>query len=487
MLKSTPLTRLLATKPLLLALLLVAGCGSSEPAVPAGPPKHVVLIVVDTLRADHLSCYGYWRETSPNIDALAARGAKFTQAISPSSWTAPSMVTMMTGRRVAGPYLHVPIHQPVMAEMFKSAGYQTGAWIANELLNYEMGFARGFDHFVDEEAWHSSTPPGNLRGIIEWMNENKDRDSFAWIHFTDPHDPYTPALDLRSGELGRISPYQAGIINDAANAHSIPADVEGQTAFIASETGLYDDEIRTVDRKIRRLMVAMKEAGILDDAIIAITSDHGECLWQRTESQYRFDSKAKGRVKRNETVTVKHILKQTHGDFIYQELVNVPMIIVAPGIAPGTVIDTVVEAVNLPATLMELAGIDVDGMQEFAGKNMFGDEVLPGAYTMTSHVEAFVSVDGWKLIRPTESGASDFGQVLALYNLNEDPGEQNNLAAQFPERVTELSGRMGERRDSALPNLPPAELQRQMDNNVDALTKLGYADGGIMDPEQDSE
>ena len=472
----------LALAGLLLPLLAACSSGESEAPSetdPSAAPRHVVLIVIDTLRADHLSCYGYWRETSPNIDALAERGVKFTRAISQSSWTAPSMVTLMTGQRLTGPRLDVPSDKPVLAELFRDAGYKTGAWVANQLLNQEMGFARGFDHFVDEAAWHSTNPPGKLDDIIAWLKDNKDRDTFTWVHFTDPHDPYSPEADLRSGQLGKISAYQQEIINGAAEAHAIPAAVAGQTALIASEVGLYDDEIRTVDRKVRRLMVAMQEAGTLENAIIALTSDHGECLWERPESLRRFELKAKNRT---EETTIKHLLKQTHGDFVYQELVHVPLIVIAPQLEPGQIENAVMESVHLPSTLLRLAGIEVDGVELLVGTDMFGNDVPAGAYTMTSLGEAFVSEDGWKLILPTESGVQEFGQELQLYNLNEDSGEQRNLAAEFPGRVANLKARITERSKDALPPLDLEELRRKAEENAKALGDLGYAEGGIMDP-----
>ena len=466
-------------RSLLLSLpfLVLAGCGS-EPAAPKGPPKHVLLIVIDTLRADHLSCYGYWRDTSPNIDSLAEKGVRFTRAISQSSWTAPSMVTLMTGRRVSGPRLQLPGDTPVLAELFKDAGYATGAWVANQLLNHKSGFDRGFDKFVDEKEWHSVKPAGKMDDIVTWLTENKDRDTFTWVHFTDPHDPYSPATDLNSGELGRLTEYQKSIIDAVAKEQGVSSDIESQTAWIAAEKGRYDDEIRTVDRKVRTLLMTLMENGNLDNAIVALTSDHGECLWERPESAQRVELKDG---KRNEPKTVKHLLKQTHGDFVYQELVHVPLIITAPSLTPGKIEETVAEAVHLPSTLLALAGVDVPGVERLAGKNMFGDPLPPGAYTMTQLGEAFIAEDGWKLILPTEMGKTEFGQTLQLFNLNEDPQELNNLADANPDKVAELTAQILERKKGALPKLSKAELEQAARDNAKALRDLGYVDGNFAD------
>jgi arylsulfatase A-like enzyme len=470
-----------------LTLAWLPGCGSEDSTQPGSssdqgtgnPAQHVLLIVIDTLRADHLSCYGYWRVTSPNIDAMAERGVRFTRAIAQSSWTAPSMVTLMTGQRLSGPRLAMPIEKPALAELFKDAGYKTGAWVANDLLNHDMGFDRGFDHFIGSLEWHNQEPSGKLDDIVAWLKDNKDRKTFTWVHFTDPHDPYIPAADLRTGIPGRISEYQADIIANAAGQQELSDSIVTQTASIATDVGNYDDEVTTVDRKVRQLLLAMQEAGTLDNAIIALTSDHGECLWERPESDRRFSLKAN---KRKTPTTIKHLLKQTHGDFVYQELIRVPLIVMAPGLEKGLIEDTVVESVHLPITLLRLAGVDVDGVDQLMGANMFGEQVPPGAYAMTSLGESFISESGWKLILPTASGAKEYGQVLQLFDLNKDPGELVNLARQFPERVEAMTTRLVARSQEALPKLNLEELNEAAERNAAALEALGYTKGGIMDP-----
>lgn len=475
----------------LLLLTLLGACAEptgTDPGEGAGegerPPRHVLLVVIDTLRADHLSCYGYWRETSPNIDALARRGVRFEQHISQSSWTAPSMITMLTGQRLAGPRLAVPEDKPTLAELFKDAGYRTGAWVANPLLTAENGYARGFDRFVDEREWHSTQPPGQLEGVLGWLAENRDHDTFTWVHFTDPHDPYAPPADARSETPGRLSEGQRQLI--AATAAEKPAEggVEAETTYIEAEVGLYDDEIVTVDRKVRRLVSALAEAGNLDQAVVVVTSDHGETLWQRAESDRRLLLRSP---QRHGPLRVRHLFKQTHGDFVFQELVRVPLIITAPGLERGSVVETPLEALHLPSTILDLAGVEVEGAEELAGRSLFAADVPRGAYTMTKLTEAFVSEDGWKLILPTEMGVEDFGYEVQLYRLAEDPEEQRNLADEQPGKVAELTARIEERRATALPRLSAAEARQRELENMQALKALGYTESGIVDPAQEGE
>lgn len=476
---------------LLCALALSAACSQpsgsgseGEEETPARGPRHVLLIVIDTLRADHLSCYGYWRETSPNIDALARRGVRFDQHISQSSWTAPSMITMLTGQRLSGPRLDIPEDKPTLAELFKDAGYATGAWVANPLLTAENGYARGFDAFVDEKQWHSTNPPGLLDEALAWLHENKDRDTFTWIHFTDPHDPYFPPADARSDTPGLLSDEQRRLIADVAAAQPAEGGVEAETDFIATEVGLYDDEIVTVDRKVRRLVAALAEDGNFEEAVVVVTSDHGETLWQRAESERRILLRSP---QRQGPLRVRDLFKQTHGDFVFQELVRVPLVIVAPGLERGRVVEEPLEALHLPTTLLDLAGVEVDGTEQLVGRSLFADDVPRGAYTMTKLGEAFVSVDGWKLILPTEAGAEDFGYEVQLYELASDPEERVNLADERPDRVAELKALIEERRAAALPRLTAAEARQRELENMQALKALGYTESGIVDPAAEGE
>ena len=438
-------------------------------------PRHVLLIVIDTLRADHLSCYGYWRETSPHIDALASRGVKFERAISQSSWTSPSMITVMTGQRLSRKRFRLPDDKPTLAELFKDAGYKTGAWVSNPLLNHDNGFHRGFD------SW-TSNPLREVDGIVEWLRETADRDTFTWVHFTDPHDPYLPPKFLRSGQPGRLSSSQEALIAEAARASEEPADLDQQRAHIADEVGLYDDEVVAVDRKVQQLLDAMDESGTLDDAVIVLTADHGECLWERRESEVLI---AHQRRTRQTPTLVQHVLKQTHGEFVYQELVRVPLILVAPGLERDRVDSRVADSIHLAPTILALAGVEVAGMDEILGMDLFGPDVPPGAYSMTNQGEAFLSEDGWKLILPTEEGVRPYGHELQLYDLNQDPGELRNLAADEPERVARLKLEIEQRRATALPLLKDGDWESQTKANAKALQELGYADAGLVDLEDE--
>lgn len=445
------------------------GLTESTPVETSSGPRHVLLIVIDTLRADHLSCYGYWRETSPHMDAMAEAGVRFERAISQSSWTAPSMITLMTGQRLSRKRMKLPEDKPTLAELFVDAGYRTGAWVSNPLLNDKNGFRRGFQEWTRDQL-------REVDEAVAWLHENAEHDTFTWIHFTDPHDPYKPARADRTKTLGRLSPEQEALIRDAAERAEDDASLEEQRDFIAKQVGLYDDEIVAVDRKVGQLIEALREDGNLERAIVVLTSDHGECLWERRESETLV---AHQRKTRGTPSRVEHLLKQTHGEYVYQELVRVPLLIMAPGLEPATIEGRVAEAVHLAPTLLALAEVRVEGVEEMLGKNLFGEAIEAGAYTMTNQGEAFLSEDGWKLILPTEEGKQPYGHVLQLYDLNNDPGERENLASAEPERVAELTARIEARRASALPLQKAGDWESQTRANAKALQELGYADGGL--------
>lgn len=429
-------------------------------------PRHVLFVVIDTLRADHLSCYGYWRKTSLYIDLLAERGVKFDRAISQSSWTSPSMVALMTGRRVSRRRIQIPGGSPTLAEHFQEAGYATGAFVANQLLYAKNGFNRGFDSFTEGRL-------PDTDGIVEWISENKDNDTFTWVHFTDPHDPYLPRGRYKTGTPGKLTDRTTAMLKDAVETEGFK-NLEEQSALMIEQIGLYDDEITWVDHKVGRLLNALSVTENLDNAIIVLTSDHGECLWERREIDGVVQHGARAR---GEKPRLKDRLKQGHGGFVYQEFIRVPLIINAPGLERGRIENAVAESVNVTATILDLAGIPYD-QKILDGKSLFGSEILPGAYSMTNLGESFVSEEGWKLIYPTEAGAEGLSIEIQLYDLNQDPHEQNNLAGKHPEKVAELFETLVGRRETALPLV--TSFDQEVEENLQALQALGYV-GDIIE------
>ncbi|MFT5287598.1 MAG: arylsulfatase A-like enzyme [Planctomycetota bacterium] len=439
-----------------LLLLLNASCSP-----PIEPPQHVLLVVIDTLRASHLTSYGYARPTSPHIDQLAKRGARFTRATSQSSWTAPSMVSMFTGRHILEERLSIPEELPSLPELFSKAGYRTGAFVVNPILhNEENGFRRGFDHFV---------PDADFREISQWIARSAQRPTLTWVHWVDPHDPYGPAPEYEhfiklGGELpAELDDYYQSV----TRTDELQNDDSSRTTIRRAVDG-YDDDIRLVDSKLDILTRALDQAGLYDRSVIVIASDHGEGLWAHRNYPVG-ETQA-------EPPTLLNTHKMTHGNHLYQELVHVPIILFGAGVPEGIEIDSPVENVDILPTLLELCDLPIPS-------GITGTSLLPilkdsrsqpadFAVSATRWVQSIQSHDGWKLILPTEKGRG-IGLETELFALNQDPNERTNLAATEIETVKRLSKLLTDRLATGLRSDGEGELSGA---NLKALQDLGYVE-----------
>jgi len=332
---------------LLLAVVLWSACGE-PPGVEQAPD--VLLITVDTLRADRLGAYGFGLDVSPAVDRLAESGVLFTRAISGASFTAPSHAAIMTSRytrehtigfdnggtRIEG--------MSTLAERFSQAGYRTAAFVGNVVLQRRTGFDRGFDHYDDELP----EPEQNREEIFEriaeqtteralaWLDREDPRPTFLWVHYQDPHGPYTPPTEFR-GRF-RIDP-RAGerplhVLDTPIGSGGIPSYQKlGDLRLPSIYESRYVEEIAYADSRIGQLVSAFDAATDPAESIVVLTSDHGESLGE--EDRYF-----------------------VHGSSTTPDQAHVPLILRAPGLTPGRSTRTVHHVDILP-TLLELAGLEV--------------------------------------------------------------------------------------------------------------------------------
>ncbi|MEM7307400.1 MAG: sulfatase [Planctomycetota bacterium] len=403
---------------------VVAGTLAPACAEPRGRPS-VLLVTVDTLRADFLGCYGMPADLTPNLDRLAESGLRFERHYSPAVYTGPAHASLLSG-------LYPPVHgvlrngvelgsePPLLPEVFAAAGYRTGAVVAAAVLGSDYGFARGFETF-DEPAkrdaprdTYERTAGDVVDRALALLAADDDRPVFLWVHLYDPHYPYAAPVEV---------PYSGG--EALAGRISIPDWVERSEAdgFAAA----YAAEIAYVDAELGRLLARWDE---LADGVVAVTADHGEGLRQRG---YR-----------------------PHGMLLYDEHVRAPLLLRAPSIAGATRIDAVTSAVGLPATLLSLAGLPApDGaaarLQLEAGEGAGGEAFFcrPSASPNkgASRSKGFPRigcglarqvglVEGrWKAIFSEEVG-------LELYDLQRDPGELTNVAEANADEARALSERL---------------------------------------------
>jgi arylsulfatase A-like enzyme len=414
----------------------------------AAPGPNVILLVIDTLRADALGCYGYERPTSPNIDGLAANGTLFQSASSPAAWTKPSTATLLTGLHPSrhgalhhGSRLRLPEGETALAEEFRAAGLATAAFVTNPNIKRVFEFDRGFQEFFDSPVEDTvslaalrDSASGQLlirlsrhqfnwkyendvfsmnEHVFAWLERNADQRFFLYLHYIDPHAPYAPPEPFRSEFV-----QDHGFVVHNERKRKVGRD-------------LYDGEVRTFDEGFGELIEQLAGHGVLDDTVIAITADHGE-EW------YEFGIVG-------------------HGTSLYEPVIGVPMIFAGPGVSAGHVSPEPVQTLDLPATLLDLAGLDKralgDGVSFAPWLDPAADPgeralFLENEFGMGHAVDNDFVLSGlrrgpYKLIlteRHRYRSPSAGHPAQEFYNLSADPAEQDNLI--FAEEHQERIGRM---------------------------------------------
>ncbi|MBL8857017.1 MAG: sulfatase [Planctomycetes bacterium] len=313
--------------------LTLAGCGGQEVSatgrsLPDGPARRVILITCDTLRADHLSSYGYGRPTSPRIDELAKESVLFTNAWSAAPRTMPAVSSLLTGRlpdeigATPSNMDLMPAEALTLAEVMRDAGFGTAAIVANSVLRRadaergDIGVQQGFVHFDDTMTQHptiNAAPERDSDAVtdaaLKWLAaRGADEDRFLlWVHYMDPHGPYLPAAEhLAPFVRDHAGESELPVAQSPGEAGAIPLyQVVGEERKPGQYVDRYDGEIHQVDAEVGRLLDALRARGWLEDALVVFTSDHGESLG---ESNRWF----------------------SHGDSLQRELVHVPLIVRPP-------------------------------------------------------------------------------------------------------------------------------------------------------------
>jgi arylsulfatase A-like enzyme len=447
-------------------VLLVSGCARR---VEDRARPNVLLIVVDALRADRLECYGYARQTSPNLNALAEEGVIFADATAPAAETALSVPSLLTGRypRENGTgwvrkgdtvYARHGAALPALAELLRDRGYQTAAFSANPIVGPGIGADRGFqklEYPVDHlPPWRHGSAADLNRCALSWLRRYR-RDAgpfFVYLHYLDPHNLYRPpeefclfgrpgytAEDERTNvEMNLVSDQSPGsTITDALLAeHGL------SRRDVARLSDLYDGEVHCSDQAIGELLQWLKDAGLYDNTVVVVTADHGEAFLEHGELE--------------------------HGTALYQELLHVPLIMRLPGIRGGQEVRVPIETTDITPTIVDAAGLQATPM---SGRSVYPElakgapvpERLIVSELPSQHAYA-VRLGQMKLITsPTRD---------ELYDLSDDPGEHTDLAASRPAEVARLRAALQEelaRHPAAKGSTAPASREE-----LDALRALGY-------------
>jgi arylsulfatase A-like enzyme len=425
---------------------------SPEPA-PTGPD--VLLITIDTLRADHVSAYGHGKPTTPFVDSLARRGVRYDTAYSTSSWTVPALSSLLTstyghrhgmdqrgGGRGRARWSVFPGSLVTLPEVLQQAGYATFGLTANFSLPPERGFGRGFDRY---ECVGAKGVEGVRPVFDSWLEEiGRARPWFVWLHLFDPHAPYLarkrwlpelwpeprkpyPDLDaLPPGELYPMAPTLDGERMDYVRA-------------------LYDSEIREADDFVREVFQKLPGA---DDALFVLSSDHGEEFLEHEG--------------------------MGHGRTLFEESVRVPLVVKYPDDRrAGTISKTPVSIIDIYPTILAAVGLDVpdnlDGRDLTPARDDKASEPrwLLAELRSSDHLVAIT--DGrWKLVRHHDAPTN-----RNLFDLTKDPGEKTDLSGKLSNRVKTI--------EAALTKARAAKQEAASDTAItpeqlEALKALGYMD-----------
>jgi arylsulfatase A-like enzyme len=408
-----------------------SGCGRRE-----SRPKNVLLITIDTCRADCVGAYGHPTIRTPALDQLAREGVLFTNARAPVPMTLPSHTSIMTGLY---PRTHLVLSHaytlgprpPTLAQVLKEHGYTTAAFVSSHVLDKKYGLDRGFDIYWErwtneasflielrEQGKELVTKTANL-----WLRET-GAPFFAWVHYFQPHKPYEPPAPLPElydpGYQGRTVAavdtleriWRERIVLD-------PADLEHLVA-------LYEGEVTVADMEVAKVLAVLEETGHADDTIVIVTADHGEVLY---EHEFYFG----------------------HDIMLYGPALDVPMIVKGKGLfPPGRIVTEPVRLIDLAPTILEALGIPPDEVGEFEGRSLLpvlagprGRGAPRGAHPSsadTLYAEVFPPKEDWKVgERHAIEGLrwklilDDETERRELYDLVGDPGERSDLSAAQPE------------------------------------------------------
>lgn len=435
-------------------------------------PENVILFVVDTLRADHLQCYGYGQSTSPNLSQFSQYSHMFTNAYTTFPATTPSFASVMTGKLLHNHGVFdncykgysLAENQTTIAEKLKAAGYATGAFISGWTIKRNSGLHQGFDVYDDQCNVNTNSRPGmnTLKHAIRWMETNQSKPFFLFIHLFDPHGPYTPP---DSGMSMVSSSPKKSFEPEECDLTRIPVyqrqnDISDPGFYIRQ----YDHEILYADRCFGEILNACQRLNLTDNTLIVFTADHGEELIDREKW---FD----------------------HGCHLFDEQVRIPLIVRCPGTKAATVVSDLVRNIDIAPTILDYLRLpplpDSDGIK----LQISGDE--PDTSTRVAYLESgnepgLWSVRGkehtgrcygvrtgdWKLIYTPNLE----GSTYSLFNMDSDPGETKNVIADFPvvcdPLIKQLSAFMT---DSKASHNNVDFIGRQLsERDEDVLKALGY-------------
>jgi arylsulfatase A-like enzyme len=404
---------------------VLLGCspagGEGDPEASRGDGRewrdaNVVLIGLDTLRADHVGAYGYPRPTTPRIDQLAAESVTFDVAVSQAPWTLPAFASIFTGvlpsfhragEGQAPAVSRLDETRPTLATLLRAAGYRTASFVSNSWVGTKVGMARGFQTHGE---WQFSKDA--VDAAVGWLEQQGSERFFLFVHILEPHHPYIP--DAADAEVF-IDPAYTGKIGMAFLGAPPPDLMPADHQRIVD---LYDGEIRWGDRQAGRVLDALAARGLAERTIVILTADHGEELFDRGELG--------------------------HGHSLHRELLQVPLVMRFPG-GPKTHVSRPVRSMDIFATIFDAVGLPVpSGVNAVSLMPLVrGTAPPPGSDVALAEYVCFGNRELKAIRTPTEKLIlNPASREVQLYDLATDPEERHDVAAIRPAVATALQGRL---------------------------------------------
>jgi arylsulfatase A-like enzyme len=435
------------------------------PLAKGAKASNVILISLDTLSARHLNLYGYDKDTAPKMAArFQNKGVVFDRCVAAATATAPTHMTMFTGmdplqHKMTDGLGHASLSAIPLAEVLRPLGITTAAFTEDGWLSVGHGFGRGFDRFFEDSSPDMMAPVGRIestfRHASEWLEENRDKSFFLFLHTFEVHDPHHPpeayqGLFFEKGEDPR-EPTVARVVRDRV---------------------AYDQEIRYVDDQLEALMRKIEDLGLAESTLVIVTADHGEAFGEH------------GYV--------------VHGNFMYEEVLHVPLMMQGPGVRPGTRVKDIVGHVDYMPTILEALGATAPH-PHLRGKSLYpyladGTSSRPdrqhrvlyseswGKFALTSERQMVeflapalsARIGGRKLSRYKEEPEDRY----EAYDLDVDPAERTNLFRNEAERFADLRKLVDDYHNYS------ARTRERLEKNEPAESESGEV---ILSPEQEEK
>jgi len=423
----------------------------------------VILIIIDTLRADHLGCYGYRRDTSPGIDRFAAEGMLFENCFSHAPSTSSSVASILSGFL---PHETKVTNKTVVSKqlrtlplMLRSHGYKTAAVVSNYVFRDKRGWENGFDiydakmkgHELNREDIPERIAEHTTDRAVKVLKKFRKDNFFLWLHYQDPHGPYTPPATV--GELFKSTadkPHLLKLNGTGSGRHGIPSYQRlGASRDFHHYVSQYDGEIRYTDGHLKRLFDTLKQLELYSDSFIVFTADHGEGMGGH---DYYF----------------------AHGEYLYNSLTHVPLIMKWPAGPAGTKKD-IVEHIDVVPTILKVLGVAPSpGLRgcDLAGPIPAGREIFAKMETamVKDKIKYSILADGFKLIH------TPLYDRYELYDMKKDFGEEQDLVNESAyNQVTKgLKARLEHIRRQDLLKLGTVKSGELSDDELEKLRTLGY-------------